>query len=165
MKTAAVKPARKKYIQRLGATALTRVRRYFPNVARVRDSKRSIVVRVKPEDAIKGKRKDPADCALAKACVRENIADAAIIGLAYSYLIRHNVATRYQTSQGVAREVVSFDRHQDFQPGTDYRLSAVSKFNRLGHKPQGDKTGPHKTKKPGPIAVHRTANVRVLSRP
>lgn len=162
------KPAvkvRRKYKQKFGLNALTRVRKYFPNVERVRDSKRSIIIRVKPEDSKTGKKKDPGACALANACVREQIADQAIIGLGYSYLIKDNVATRYQTSHGVGREIVSFDRHQDFQPGNDYRLQAVTKSQRLGHKPQQQGSGPHKTKRPGPIAVHHTANVRVLRKP
>lgn len=167
MKTAAAvkTPARKKYKQRFGANALTRIRKYFPNVERVRDANRSVVIRVKPEDSKTGARKDPADCALARACVREQIADAAIIGIGYSYLIKNNVATRYHTSTAVGREIVSFDRHQDFAPGVDYRLSRVTKGARLGHKIQGDESGPHKTKRPGPLAVHRTANIRVMSKP
>lgn len=160
MKTPAGKPTRK---QKKHSNALTRVRKYFPNVERVRDANRSINIRVKPEDSKTGARKDPSDCALARAACREGIADSAIIGIGFSYLIKKNVATRYQTSVGVGREIVSFDRHQDFAPGIDYALRRPSKSSRLGKK-QWDQTGPHKTERPGPISVHRTANIRVLTK-
>ncbi len=142
------------------SNALTRVRRFFPNVERVRDSRRTVQVRVKDIDTKSGKKKDPAGCALARACVREHIADGAIIGLGYSWLIKKNVATRYKTSVGVAREVVSFDRHQDFAAGVDYKLSKVGPSQRMGqYKGPG---GPHKTKRVSYDRVHKTANVRVL---
>jgi len=141
--------------------ALTRVHRHFPDVERVRDSRRTIMVRVKPEDAKKGSRKDPRGCALARACVREHIADGAIIGMAYSYLIKGKIATRYKTSNAIQHEIVSFDRHQDFQPGLDYKLSKVSAANRLGVKKWLGR-GPHLTKKPDTDKVHKTANVRIL---
>lgn len=140
--------------------ALTRVRRFFPGVQRVRDSNRTIQVRVKDIDTKGGRKKDPAGCALARACVREQIADAAIIGLGFSYLIKGKVATRYKTSDAVQREIVSFDRHQDFAAGADYKLSKVGPSARLGRdKGPG---GPHTSTRIDNPRVHHTANVRLL---
>lgn len=152
-----------------GKSALKRVQKYFPQVERVRDSKRAIVVRVKPEDSVKGKKKDPGACALARACVREHIADAAIIGLGTSYLIKGKVATRYITSNAVGREITSFDRNQNFAPGVDYRLGSVCKTRTLGFK-KTCKEGPDVNAKPRNDLVirrtiHRTANVRTLKKP
>src|SRR5690349_2507973 len=145
-------------MKKIHKNALSRVRKYFPNVKRVRDSTRTISVRVKPIDTKEGHKKDPGGCALARACVREHIADAAIIGIGYSYLIKKGVATRYKTSNSVAREITSFDRHQDFAPGNDYKLSRVSPGSRLGVKAQPDHSGPHLTKKSNTDRVHHTAN-------
>jgi len=149
-------------MKKIHKNALSRVRKYFPNVKRVRDSRRTISVRVKPIDTKKGQKKDPGSCALARACVRELIADAAIIGVGYSYLIKKDVATRYKTSSSVAREITSFDRHQDFAPGNDYKLSRVAPGSRLGVKPQPERSGPRLTKKPNTDRVHHTANIRTL---
>lgn len=148
------------------SNALSRIRKYFPLVKSVDDANESINITVTPEDSQKGRRKHPESCALARACVREKIADHAIIGIGFSYLIKGDHATRYKTSVGVGREITSFDRHQEFAAGKDYRLSKVGGTSRLGQRAQTDKTGP-KTgpPKPKPLAVHRTANIRVLSAP
>jgi hypothetical protein len=144
-------------------SALNIIRKKFPEVERVRDSRRTIVIRVKPIDTTSGRKKDPASCALARACVREQIADAAIIGIGYSWLIKGKVATRYKTSTGVGREITSFDRHQDFAAGSDYKLSRVAPSARMNkYKGNG---GPHKTKRDDSKTVvhhHHTANIRVI---
>jgi hypothetical protein len=45
-------------------------------------------------------------------------------------LIKGNTAYRYITPESVVREIISFDRHQDFAPG-DYGLRSPSKSNSL----------------------------------
>lgn len=119
------------------------------------------MVRVKEVDTKEGKKKDPAGCALARACVREHIADGAIIGIGYSWLVKGKVATRYKTSTSVGREIVSFDRHQDFATGVDYKLSRVAPSARLDRKVSPSR-GPHLTHKPDTDKIHKTANIRVL---
>ncbi len=143
-------------------SALARIQKQFPQVKKVRDATETISVTVIPADAVKGRRKDPATCALARACVRTSIADAAIIGLSSSWLIKGDTATRYLTSEGVSREITSFDRHQDFQSGNDYKLSRVGKSKRLGKIWEG--TGPHLTTKKVTQKIHHTANVRIIRR-
>lgn len=146
-----------------GQNVLTRIRKLFPKVKSVHDSNKSINIEVTAADSHDGKKKNPESCALARACIREKIADHAIIGIGMSYLIKNNVATRYKTSVAVGREITSFDRHHDFQAGRNYRLSKISRAQRLGEKVQGDKPhGPRLTKKPGALAVHRTENIRVV---
>lgn len=149
--------------------AKTIIKRDFPKVRKIVDATETLNVTVLPQDAATGRKKDPEGCALVRACVRQRIADAAIIGIGYSYLIKGDTAVRYKTSAAVAREITSFDRHQDFAPGTDYKLSKVSEGSRLGSR--GDfktATGPHNTKRTDlPLAVHKapvhqTSNVRVL---
>jgi len=142
-------------------SALTTLQKIFPQVEQVKDSNTTILVSVTSEDSSKARKKDPKNCALARACVRQKLADAAIIGIGYSYLINGNKAIRYKTSNGVAREIVSFDRHQDFEEGNNYLLSKVSPSGRLNrHKGSG---GPHKIKRDtSKTKVHRTANIRVI---
>jgi len=144
--------------------ALTRVRKYFPHVEEVFDAKKAVVISVSEMDSRKATKKDPGNCALARACIRQHIVDGAIIGIGNSYLIKGKKAFRYKTSASVGREITSFDRHHDFAAGTNYLLSKISKCQRLGQKPWTQKTGPRIGKKPGPRAVHRTANIRALGK-
>lgn len=158
----------KQYIPH-GNNVLTRLRKMFPLLEKVVDAKEGVVVSVIKSDSSSGRKKDPQSCALARACVRSKICDAAVIGIANSYLIKGNVATRYQTSNSVAREIVSFDRHQDFATGKDYLLSKVSETRRLGaHRHQIKKSGPRLTNKEETATVikhnHRTSRIRVMSR-
>lgn len=144
------------------------IKRHFPHVTRIVDSERTLDVSVTPADTESAKPLDPENCALARACVRQKIADAAIIGMAYSYLIRGNTAVRYKTSVAVAREITAFDRHLQFAPGVDYKLSKVSASQQLGSQRIKDKQryARKKTKKgtPEPVRTthHRTVNVRVM---
>ncbi len=144
-------------------SALTRIQKQFPQVTKVRDSKRTIEVTVEPQDSAQGRKKDPQSCALARACVRTKIADAAIIGLSFSWLIKGDTAIRYKTSTGVGREITSFDRHHDFASGKDYKLSKIAKSNRLGKRWTGPRS-PHASKRPVTQKFHHTANVRIISR-
>ena len=164
-------------------TALQRVQRTFPHVEKVLDSKETITVDVIPEDSKVGRSKDPAGCALVKACIRQKMADGAIIGIGFSYLIKGNTAIRFKTSQAVAREITTYDRHNAFAPGEDYKLSKVSKSSQLGragvvhrlklskiHKGNklgkyhvGENGGPRHEKLVGEKgAVHRTSDIRVV---
>lgn len=151
-----------------GNNVLARLRKMFPALEKVVDAKEGVIVSVNEEDSKGGKKKDPKSCALAKACVRSKICDAAVIGIANSYLIKNNIATRYQTSIGVAREITSFDRHQDFASGKDYLLSKVSPGRKLGaNRYQTKSGGPRLTKKPETATVHRshrTTRIRVMAR-
>lgn len=143
-----------------------RIRDNFPKVTTVRDATKSIAIKVTKRDSLSGKKKDHEQCALARACVRSNVADGAIIGIGYSWLIKGKTATRYKTSTGVGREITSFDRHHDFAAGKDYVLSKVAKSNRLGtrnnpiHGPKpSNGTAPHKV-----VIRHRTTNIRKIKK-
>lgn len=140
-------------------SALTTVRKFFPNVEEVVDAKESIVINVKELDSRRSSKKDPANCALVHACKRMKIADAAIIGISFSYLIKGTKATRYKTSQSVGREITTFDRHGEFAAGENYRLSRIAPRERLGAGRGG--WGGKGGGKP-PRKVHRTAFIRKL---
>lgn len=145
--------------------ALSRVRKYFPYVTTVKDAKEGILITVIAADSKAARKKDPANCALAVACKRQGIADAAIINVGFSYLIKGNVATRYKTSQTVGREITSFDRHQDFAEGRDYRLSRIGPSAKLGRsKKFMDYPTRNLTKQRPSVELvhkHRTTRIRV----
>lgn len=144
---------------------LTRLHKYFPEVKYVKDSKKSVAVSVKKKDLIGARRKSAYSCALAKACLREQHVDGALINIGFSYLIRGNTATRYKTSVAVGREITSFDRHGDFACGKDYILGKIPRSMRIGRPrtEQSLKRGPHTTKKalPEVIKKHKTTRIRV----
>lgn len=144
------------------SNSLKIVRKYFPNVRTVTDSKRSVDVTVTKEDTAKSSRKKAEECALARACCRELKMDGAIIGLTTSYLIKGNQAMRFKTSEVVQREIVSFDRHGDFDTGT-YRLSSVPPSTRMdsdNRKIRQDKRKNHISKGAINHKVHKTARIR-----
>ena len=86
------------------------IRKIFPKVTDIREARKGVIVAVSKHDAAAATAKDPQRCALARACRRNGVADGALIGLAFSWLIKGKIATRYKTSPGVAREITSFDR-------------------------------------------------------
>jgi len=131
------------------------LRRHFPNVEEVIDAVKPVKVIVRENDNVTGKKGQPTECAMARAMKREFDADGVIIGLSRSYIIKGKKATRYQTPDSVARELVSFDRHQDFAPGV-YSLSPISPSS---HKPSGT---PSSGTNPRPIVHKRTVRVRTL---
>ena len=144
-----------------GNNAVTRVRKYVPQVNQVVDAKDTIEVSVTKKDSKSAKPKNPSQCALAQACCRELKADGAIINVGYSYVINGEVATRYTTSVAVGREITSFDRGGGFEAGFDYKLSKVSPASRLGvRNRQSTGTRPPHKSTVKPKAVHHTVNIR-----
>ena len=134
------------------------VRRLFPQVEYAVDATKPVEVSVGKRDCTDAKKMDPMNCALARAAKRELHADGVIIGMTTSYVVRGKVATRFATPISVAREIVSFDRHNDFAEG-DYHLTPKSPTLRFGVKDTRKKGGKHNAPK---RKVHHSVRVRVL---
>ena len=130
--------------------------RLFPNVKKAYDASDSIEVKVITRDCEISTKKDPTECAMAKALKRELKASKVIIGMTSSYVINGDTAVRFQTPGSVQKELVSFDRHKDFEPG-DYYLKPHSKTNKLGYPKEPGKSG-----KSVKRAYHKTARVRAI---
>lgn len=143
--------------------SLTRIQKLFPQVKHVKDATCGIIVSVDEADNKKGKKKIASQCALAQACVRQKIADGAIINIGNSYLIRGNTAIRYKTSIGVSREITSFDRHHHFESGKDYLLSPISPANTLESQREYYNNKHRRYNKSKKIR-HYTSNVRKFSK-
>jgi len=147
----------KKQKKMKNATKLPRsVKRLFPQVTQAYDSDKIVEVTVNRKDCKTGKKKDPNECAMARAFKREMHVNGAIIGLTNSYLIKGDKAIRFATPESVKREIISFDRHQDFNPG-EYILVPPPPSKRLGTK-KHKRSGSHKPTR----TCHRTARVRVI---
>ena len=136
------------------------IQRKFPNVMVVTDATKPVSVSVNKKDCKIATKRNPSECALAIAAKRELKVDGVIIGIGTTYLIKNNKAIRFGTPESVRREIVSFDRHQDFNPG-EYYLVPKPPSNRLGkyvrrtlHAGGENKTAKRK--------YHYSARVRML---
>lgn len=142
-------------------SALTTVRRYHPNVNRVIDAKKDLKISVTAEDGQSAKKKAPDACALANACKRGSF-DGAIVSMAVAYMVKGDTAYRYIVPQSISREIVSFDRHQDFAPG-EYALKKPTKSMKLGPRKYRLNPDRHKVKyKTHKRRAHKTAGIRSL---
>jgi hypothetical protein len=137
------------------------LRRLFPQVTEVTDSREPVDIYVSAGDAKNGRQMQGDECAMAKAVVRQTKADGAVIGISASYIIKGTKAIRFKTSTSIGREITSFDRHNDFQPG-EYRLGPVSESQSLGtsHTKREPHSGPSGPKDQHRIVHKETVNVR-----
>ena len=135
------------------------VKKLFPQVTECFDSDRAVNIDVKQSDVNRSKPLDPTECAVAKAFKRETHVEAAIVGMHYAYLIKGKTAVRFAVPESIRRELTSFDRSGDFDPGT-YYLIPPQPSKRLGQRKSGKKSkeASHSPK----IKIHKTGRVRVL---
>ena len=147
--------SRKPQTKKLGRGFL---RQNFPNVRHVVDATSGVQVEVSSRDSQEGQKNQPTECAMAKALRRDSHADGVVIGLSRSYVIKGDTAIRYMTPETVAREITSFDRHQDFAPGT-YALAPMSPSQRQDAPRPGK---PSSGSYPRRVVHKRTVRVRTL---
>lgn len=110
--------------------ALGLVRKYYPGVMAVVDAEKPVRVDITKEDSVKGTKKAPNKCAMARAVCRDKSYTGAIISTSVAYLIQGDKALRFKTPEAVSREIISFDRHADFAPGR-YSLKPPGKTDSL----------------------------------
>ena len=146
----------------IGRVALGVVRKFAPQVNKVTDADDDLLISVTDKDAKTSKKKDHNECAMAVAVKRQEQCSNVIISASTAYVIKGNHATRYKVPESASREVVSFDRGAEFEPG-DYKLKAIAPSGRLGkyHAPDSRKEQRPKT---GGMAkhfvYHHTGNIR-----
>lgn len=108
------------------------------------DAKRPIKLTVNKNDVDRADVKEPADCAVARACRRELHAKEVRVHLSRVY-IRSNEGNwvRYMTPKAMRSEIIAFDRGGTFSPG-EFQLAAPPPNKTLGKrrgsaKPQSKK--------------------------
>ena len=116
----------------------------FPEAKYVADAHESIKILVRDQDIRQSTAGDHTNCAMAVACRHQLRATGAHIGMNTSYLVFGKLLLRFQTPESVRREIVSFDRNDDFRKGA-FGLSRIIPSNRL-FRQRRCKRGPHKTK-------------------
>lgn len=142
----------------VGRTAVSLVRKYFPQVEEVEDGNDRLEVEVTARDSNSAAARNHEGCAMAVACKRKLKADGVIVSLGVAYIIKGKLATRYRVTGSVQREIVSFDRNAGFAEG-NYPLVPFSPTDRLG---ESRKTGPHKVTGTPRKTLHHTAGVRTV---
>ena len=124
------------------ASALEIVQKFFPAVKTVEDANRKCLIEVTAHDNSSATVKNHKACAMAVACKRKFKLDGVIVSVKTAYLVKGTHARRFQLSERVSREVVSFDRNGGFAQG-EYELNPPMPSSRIGKN--SGKRGPHKT--------------------
>lgn len=138
-----------------------RVQNYFPNVDRVADATKPVIINVTKRDVSVSKEKTHDACAMARACERQGTCEHALVFPNVAFLVKGNLAVRYRVPESVTREIVCFDRTGDFRPG-EYQLSAPGKAYRLGdgrRRNNGVRTGKKRAYRK-PALYHLTDGIR-----
>lgn len=134
------------------------------------DATTPLEIEVKRGDIRTAKTKHHKECAFAKACKRTFAIRNAYFFRAIAYLEFKDKMVRFSLPHVVQREIVSFDRNQDMEPGR-YFLAAVSpsrnrdiqrSYDRLRHTRRRDNEGTTNIKRG---LIHRTTNVRGAYQP
>src|SRR5438094_2793537 len=97
--------------------SLTNVKKFFPKIKSITDSKKNIRIEVTKGDASSKAVKQHDACAFAVACKRTLHLDGTIISRTIAYLIKGDKAVRYKLPSSVEKEIVSFDRGSEFAIG------------------------------------------------
>ena len=134
--------------------ALEIVQKFFPQVTNVIDANSSLSIEVTQRDSSNSKLQNHSECALAVACKRKEKADGVLISINSAYVIKGNRATRYKVPEPTAREIVAFDHHGGFTPGS-YQLRAPSGSDMIGSPHRGGGHAVTVKKR----TYHRTENI------
>lgn len=130
------------------------LRKYWPQIKRVVDATGYMEIDVRGGDINGARPKDPANCAVARACARHG--HDALICATQAYLRIGQTAMRFTVPQSVRSELLSFDRGGGFQRGT-YTLRPPSPSRRIGAtpkgRPEGRQTGERKRKAPRAVGL------------
>ena len=140
-------------------SALSLVKRFFPNVIDLRDAKKNMYITVTKKDCAAARRKQHSDCAMAVAAKRAMNLDGVVMAINVAYLVKNNRAFRLMVPESVQREIISFDRGGGFTPG-EYRLSRPTKTKRLEYASGGN--APHKNTAKYREPKHQTTGIRTV---
>ncbi len=101
------------------------------------DAKQPIRITITKNDVARADPKEPADCAVARACRRQLHAIEARVHLSRVY-VRLNKGNwaRYATPKAMRSEIIAFDRGGQFEPG-EFELQPVPPSQALTGRRQG----------------------------
>ena len=118
------------------------------------DSTRTIQIEVTEQDTQLASRQDHGNCAVARACMKQEGTDALVhISRVFLKMKHKNIWVRYIVRNDLRTEIVAFDRGGKFEPGI-FKLYQIPPTKKLG-KRNGTNTnkGP-KPKRKAPTTLH-----------
>lgn len=122
------------------------------------DARKDLEIEIEKVDISNSKKKDPNNCAAARAIKRELKCKEVAVFSSKTYVKDGDHYVRYTTPEAITREIISFDRGSEFEPGS-YKLRRPSPTARLGvaRSPSSNhsKTGKKRT-------THITTNIRKM---
>lgn len=103
----------------------------------IMDAKKPAILKITKNDIDKADRKEPADCAVARACRRDLHVKEVRVHLGRVF-VRQNEGNwlRYMTPRSLRSEIIAFDRGGAFAPG-EYTLPAPHPSKKAAGKRQG----------------------------
>ena len=135
------------------------------------DANKAIVVDVTKADCNKADRKNPEQCALARAVEREYKGKGVVAAYFFrscAWLEYKDKLVRYHLPPSTQKEVVSFDRGAGFMPGR-YQLSGVAKSGTMAEIQRRSRKRPGRHQPVGTRIkrrfVHKTEGVRNIIEP
>lgn len=112
------------------------------NKAPIRNATKPVTIRITPNDATHGAKKDPGACAAALAAKRDvPECTEARIHISTSYVKVRDTWYRFRTPEALRTEIIGFDRGAKFTPG-EYRLTPIQPSHRASGKRQGGSSRP-----------------------
>jgi len=122
----------------------------------VKDATKNLEIEIEKVDAVGSRKKDPHNCAAARAIKREYKCKDVAVFSSKTYVLENDHYVRYITPESITREIVAFDRGSEFEPGS-YKLRKPGPTEKLG----SPRTPSNKKKGSGVRnRIHVTANIR-----
>lgn len=122
----------------------------------VKDATKSLEIEIEKIDVVGSRKKDPNNCAAARALKREYKCKEVAVFSSKTYIKEGDHYVRYITPEAITREIISFDRGSEFEPGS-YKLRKPSRTEKLGAErtPSNNKSSSGTKRK-----QHMTTNIR-----
>jgi hypothetical protein len=96
------------------------------------DATSTIEIEITEQDTRFANRKDPTNCVMARACMKQESTDAIVhISRIYLKVKDKDLWTRYGVDGSLRTEIIAFDRGGDFAPGI-YMLHTLQPCKKLG---------------------------------
>jgi len=118
------------------------------------DSTETIQIEITEQDTQFASRKDHGNCAVARACMKQEGTDALVhISRVFLKMKHKNLWVRYIVRNDLRTEIVAFDRGGNFEPGI-FKLYRVQPAKKLGKTTGTNTREGHTAKRKAPTTLH-----------
>ena len=118
------------------------------------DSTETIQIEITEQDTQFASRKDHGNCAVARACMKQEGTDALVhISRVFLKMKHKNIWVRYIVRNDLRTEIVAFDRGGNFEPGI-FKLHRVPHAQKLGKQTGTNTRKGHTAKRKAATTLH-----------